>query len=98
ADGLVDLALELLVFGVVEARGDEDLEEHDLARTPRVAREEGLEGAQLERDALGVVEALDGEDDLAPAVALAEVGDVARGLVARERGLEAIDRDADGVH
>src|SRR5262249_20161142 len=67
ADELLDLAAHAHVLAHARPRRRRDLDERDLAPPRRVELEEARERAEALEDSLGVVEAVDAEDDLPPA-------------------------------
>ena len=95
-DELVHRPAELLVARDLVARGDGDLDEPHLAAPVRLALEQALERQQAPRDALGVIEPVDPQED----PFAARVGADARGLREHVRVLgepaEGLRVDADG--
>ena len=63
ADELLDLSLELDIFGDARAGGNGELDEDYFAEILRVVGEEFLEGEELLGDAFGIVQAVHAEDD-----------------------------------
>src|SRR5262249_40482586 len=101
-DGLVDLALQLAVLRHAEAGRDGDLDQRHLAPPAWLALEEALEPEQPLDDALGVVQAIDPDQDLLRAQPLAQaLGTLLDGWIARLGGerfgvyADAVAHDAD---
>ena len=96
-DQELDLVALRAVLGALEPRRHEHLDHRGRASTVRLALQESLEGEQLLRDALRVVEPLDAEDQ-SPALVLAlQVAEQALRLRVRQRGAESVAVDADRI-
>ena len=95
SDPLLDLVALGGVFGALEARGNEHLDQRRRLGPLRLEVEDPLERVDLLGDPLGVVEPLDAEDDLLAAVALLHLRLDLRRLRATERRAERLDVDPD---
>ena len=94
-DAHLDLVALGLVILALEPRRHEHLEHRDGLGSRRVLFEDSLEGVELLRDALRVVEAFDPEHELLALVTLRQLRLDARRLRAMERLAKASDVDAD---
>ena len=96
-DEELDLVPLRPVLGALEPRGDDDLDHRRRPRALGILLEEALEGVQLLRDPLRVVEPLDAEDEPTSLVLALEVCEQPLGLRVGEHLAEALDVDADGI-
>jgi hypothetical protein len=92
----LDLGPHRLVLRDVLAAGHDDLDQRDLPAQPRMALEEVLERAQPECYALGVVEAVDAEHELALRQQAMELACLFGHLRCGRRAHEGVVVDADG--
>lgn len=99
ADEGVDFCEEVLDLGEGFTGGDADLEEDDFLRVLRAGGQEVGESAEFEGEALGVVNAVDAEDEAVRGKGLFEVLDLGSELGGGfwERVLELGGGDADGA-
>src|SRR5690606_23618546 len=75
-DRFVDLALQLLIVGIVEPGGDQHLKQYDFALMAGFSLEEGFVGEEFFRDALRIIQPLERKNDLFAGVPARELGDI----------------------